>query len=234
MALVLADMETEIKNRMSAMGAFSASASIARMRYAIRKAAFQVWTRQDWDFKNSKLVIATTAGTLGPYDAPTGLVRFATRLKLATFGFADKDILAPINSSDSQEYLPYLTIQDGKIYFVSDPGSASLTLNYLGSFSNAVDDAGLAASLLVFDDGLNDAILELAFGDIVKMLPGKLEEGRERMKDGLFAADAYWEDATRDKWQKTISPKGLNGIPIDFYARTVTILGIPVERFANV
>jgi hypothetical protein len=203
------------------------------MRYAIRKAAFQAWTRQDWDFKKSSATITTSAGTLGPYTAPAGLVRFCTVHKLAVFGFADTEILMPIQSSDSVSYFPYIKIQDGALYFISDPGNASLTLNYVGSFSNAIDATSLGTSLLPFDSGLQDAILELAYADLMKDLPGNLEESRERMKDGLFAVDAYWEEATRDKYQTTISPKGINGVSIDFYARVVTVLGVSVQSFAN-
>ncbi len=233
MSLVLADMELELKNRARILGAFAASDSVDRMRYAIRKAAFQAWTRQDWDFKKSSATISTTAGNLGPYVAPAGLVRFCTVNKLALFGFADTEILMPIHGSDSFQYFPYIKIQDGALYFISDPGTATLTLNYVGGFNNDISQTSLAASLLSFDSGLQDAILELAYADLMKDLPGNLEESRERMKDGLFAVDAYWEEATRGKYQTTISPKGLNGVNIDFYARTVTVLGVPVQRFAN-
>jgi hypothetical protein len=139
----------------------------------------------------------------------------------------------PIHGSDTSSYFPYIKIQDGALYFIADPGTATLTLNYVGGFSNSITVAALAASLLPFDDGLQDAVLELAYADIMKDLPGNLEESRERMKDGLFAVDAYWEEATRGKYQTTISPKGLNGVNIDFYARVVTVLGVSVERFAN-
>lgn len=231
MSLVLADMELELKNRARIIGAFAAADSINRMRYAIRKAAFQAWTRQDWDFKKSSSTITTSAGNLGPYTAPTGLVRFATVNKLAVFGFADTEILMPIYGSTSMAYLPYIKIQDGELYFISDPGTATLTLNYIGAFSNSIEEADITASLLPFDDGLQDAVLELAYADIMRDLPGNLEEARERMKDGLFAVDAYWEEATRSKYQTTISPKGINGVSIDFHARPITVLGIPVHRY---
>jgi hypothetical protein len=227
-------MEAELKNRARIMGAFTAADSVARMRYALRKAAFQAWTRQDWDFKASQRVIETTVGNLGPYTAPDGLIRFCTVFKVSAFGYVDTEILMPIHGTTSQEYLPYLRVQDGAIYFVNDPGTASLTLNYVGAFSNSIEEATLAASLLVFDDGLHDSIIELAEADLKKDLPGMREEAREAMKDGLFAVDAYWEEATRGKYQTVIAPKGLNRQPIDFYARSITVLGVPVQRFNNV
>lgn len=234
MSLVLADMETELKNRARIVGAFTAADSIARMRYAIRKAAFQAWTRQDWDFKASQASIATTAGTLGPYTAPEGLVRFCTVFKVSIFGFTDAEILMPIHGTTTAEWLPYLKVQDGAIWFANDPGNGTLTLNYVGKFSNDASEAGLTASLLVFDDGLNDSVIELAIADVLKDLPGNEDKARERVKDGLFAVDAYWEEATRGKYQTTIAPKGLDRRPIDFYARTITILGTPAQRFASV
>lgn len=234
MSLVLADMELELKNRARILGAFAAADSVNRMRYAIRKAAFQAWTRQDWDFKKSSATIETTAGNLGPYTAPTGLVRFCTTFRVAVFGFADTAILMPIHDSATSAFLPYIRVQDGGLYFVADPGTATLTLNYVGAFSSAIDEAALAAALLVFDDGLQDAIMELAKADIMDDLPGMENAVRERIKNGLFAVDAYWEEATRGKYQTTISPKGLNRVSIDFIARPITVLGISPQRFANV
>lgn len=233
MSLVLANMELELKNRARLIGAFAAADSVDRMRIALRKGAFQAWTRQDWDFKKSSATITTSAGNLGPYTAPTGLVRFCTTFRVAVFGFADAAILTPIHDSATSAFFPYIKIQDGGLYFMADPGNSTLTLNYVGAFSNDYDEAGLAASMLVFDDGLNDAIMELAYADVFRDLPGMLEEARERMKDGLFAVDAYWEEATRGKYQTTISPKGLNGRSIDFSAKPITVLGVSPQVFAN-
>lgn len=230
MSLVLADMELELKNRARMIGAFAASDSVDRMRYAIRKAAFQAWKRQDWDFKKSSSTITTSTGNLGPYTAPAGLVRFCTVNKLAVFGFADTAILMPIHDSTSLAYLPYIKVEDGGLYFIADPGNATLTLNYVGAFSNSITEADLTASLLPFDDGLQDSIMELAYADILKDLPGLGDDARERVKDGLFDVDAYWEEATRGKYQPQIAPKGLNGVNIDFYAKPLTVLGIPVTR----
>ena len=233
MALVRADMETEIKNRARVLGGFAATSSLDRLRYALRKGANQAWIRQDWDFKNSTATITTTSGNLGPYDAPTGLVRFATTQRKAFFGWLDKDTLAPIHGTDTQDYTPYLRVQNGKIYFLEDPGTGSLTLNYLGSFSNAITEVALDATLAMFPDGLNDAILTLAVADMWKDLPGMAEQARMKELEGLGLVDIYWEDATRDRWQKTISPKGLNRAPIDFVARVVTVLGPAAERGVN-
>lgn len=226
MPLVLADVEDELKNRARVLGAFASSGSSDRLRYAIRKAAFQAWTKQDWDFKNSTEEIVTSAGNLGPYSAPSGLVRFASTHRKAFFGFYEKDVLVPILSTDVADFTPYIRVQDGMLFFVQDPGNQTLTLNYLASFSNSIEDAELTASLAHFDDGLNDAIQTLAIADLWKDLPGMQEAARTKELEGLGLVDAYWEDVTLDKYQKTIAPKGLNRVPVDFVARVVTVLGL--------
>lgn len=233
MALDLTTLETELKNRARVLGVFAASDSTNRMRYAIRKAAFKVWLRQDWDFKNSTATITTSSGNLGPYTAPSGLVRFATTQKVSEFGFEDKERLVPIYSTNTNSWKPYIRVVGGSIYFFEDPGTGSLTLNYLAQVSNSIESATLDAFLDLFDNGLNDAVIDGAFADILGDLPGKLEESRERMKHALFSADEYWEEVTRDRYQKTISPKGINGVSVDFSARVITVLGVLAQRFPD-
>jgi hypothetical protein len=229
MSLVRADMETEIKSRARVIGAFAGTDALNRLRYALRKGAFQAWTKFDWDFKNSTATISTTTGNLGPYDAPSGLVRFASTRRNAYFGFIDKDILVPIYGTDTEDFRPYIRVQTGKIFFVDDPGTATLTLNYLGEFSNAISEAALDASLAVFPNGLNDAIVTLAIADLWKDLPGMGEQARMKELEGLGLVDIFWEEYTLDKYQKVISPKGLNRIPVDFSARVVTVMGVASE-----
>jgi hypothetical protein len=232
-SLSRADMETELKNRARVLGAFAGTDSLNRLRYALRKGAFQAWTHRDWDFKNSTTTISTTAGNRGPYDAPSGLVRFAAARRLAVFGYLDKDILVPIYGTDTADFRPYIRVQNGKIYFVDDPGTATLTLNYLGEFSNSIEENTLGTTLALFPNGLNDAVLTLAMADLWKDLPGMAEQARMKEMEGLGLVDAFWEEYTLDKYQKTISPKGLNRAGIDFIARVVTVLGMSSEAGIN-
>lgn len=234
MSLVLADMVTELKNRARVLGAFAASDSVFRMRSAIRKAAAQVWGRQDWDFKNSTTTITTTAGNLGPYTAPTGMVRLATTQRKSVFGYSEKDVLSPIASTDTLDWTPYVKVQDGALYFFDDPGNQSLALNYLPQVDNSNEEANVAAFLLEFDAGLYDAVMVIAEADIRKDLPGMRAEALDIQKEGLQLADDYWEEVTRDRYQKTIAPKGLNRVPVDFSARTVTVLGAQLNTTARV
>lgn len=237
MGILLTDIETELKNRLRPLGigANPSATTIARLRYAIRKGAKQAWEKQDWDFKNSTATLTTTAGNQGPYALPAGLVRLATFQMFAAFGFQDKDVLAPIYSDgDTERVRPYIRVQDGKLYFIDDPGSASLTLNYLGVFSNSIVEADLTATLAQIDAGLQDSIVTLATADLWKDLPGNSVESHNKEMEGFAQVDQYWEEVTRDKYQKTIAPRGLNKISVDFVARVITVLGWSLQRTPNV
>ena len=229
MPLALADMIDDLKSLAWTIGTFAGEGSLKRLRIAIRKGAFQAWTKQDWDFKNSTEQITTSAGNLGPYSAPSGLIRLAATHRKAFFGFLDKDILVPILGTDVQDWTPYIRVQDGTLFFIQDPGNQTLTLNFLGTFDNSAEEAALTATLAQFDDGLNDAIQALALANLWKDLPGMQEAARTKELEGLGLVDAYWEDATLDKYQKTIAPKGLNRVPVDFMARVITVLGASVN-----
>lgn len=237
MGILLSDIETELKSRLRPLGLSSTAsdASITRMRYAIRKGAKQAWEKQDWDFKNSTGTITTTAGNQGPYNLPAGLVRLATFQMFAAFGFQDQDVLAPIYSDgDTERVRPYIRVENGKLYFIDDPGSAMLTLNYLGTFANSIEEVALTDTLAQIDAGLQDAIVTLATADLWKDLPGNSMESHSKELEGFAGVDQYWEEVTRDKYQKTIAPRGLNKISVDFVARVITVLGWSLQRTPNV
>lgn len=231
MSLTLAKVEAEVKSRARVLGAFTAGASVERLRYAEQFALLEVWNRHDWDFKNSTAEITTSQGNLGPYDAPSGLVRFAQTRKRAFFGFKDAHTLVPILPTDSMEYAPYILVQDGGIYFFQDPGSGDLTLNYLGQTTDSIEEADLAAFMALFPTGLKNAIVTLAYADLLRDIPGRTQETDMLERRGLQYVDDYWEISTAGTVQTQIAPKGLGGQQLDGMLRTINVLGDLSVRF---
>lgn len=209
------------------IGSFTQDESLNRLRYAERHALRRIWRLHDWDFKASTSTINTTSGNLGPYDPPSGLVRFCTTQKVSSFGHEDSYRLLPINqmSGDEERLTPYLKVSDGKIYFVNNPGTGTLTLNYVGRLSNAIDETTLTASFALFPDDFIDPALEFVLADLKKYLPGMTQEVSMHDAAAKMLISEIWEDYTKDKYQKTIAPKGLNQMPIDFVARQIVLLG---------
>lgn len=231
--LTLEGVENEVKSRARILGAFAAGDSVARMRYSIQFALLEVWNLQNWDFKNSTAQITTSQGNLGPYDAPSGLVRFATTQKRAFFGFKDASTLIPIQPTDSAEWTPYILVQDGGIYFFSDPGTGTLTLNYLGQTTDSIEEADLGAFVAIFPVGLKNAITTIALADLIRDLPGMTQHCDANEKRGRTYADEYWEDSTRGTVQTQIAPKGLGGQQLDGMLRQINVLGSLAVRFTT-
>lgn len=224
--LVLADVEIELKSRFAQWGGFNQTSSQSRLKYAQLSALRRIWRSHDWDFKKSTATLVTTDGDLGPYVAPSGMVRFCQVRRLSSFGYVDRYVLAPIiPDSDSERIVPFLNISDGNIYFVSNPGTSTLTLNYIGSISNAIDDVNLGLTYALFPDYFLDAILEYTLSDLIKYIPGMAQEASMHEAMGRQIVKENWEEATNDLYQKTIAPKGLNQMGVDFIARQITVLG---------
>jgi hypothetical protein len=233
MSLVLANVENEVKRRARILGAFAAGESASRMRDSIQFALMEIWSLEDWDFKNSTKQITTSQGNLGPYAAPSGLVRFATTQKRAFFGYRDAETLVPIQSTDSQEFKPYLFVQDGAIYFIEDPGDSTLTLNYLGQPTDSIEDPALTAFLALFPTGLKNAITTITLADLIRDLPGMTDHSDKNEKRGRTYAEEYWEDSTRGTVQTQIAPKGLGGQQLDGMLRQINVLGDLSVRFVQ-
>jgi hypothetical protein len=224
MSLVLANVETELKSRARAMGSFTASSSIARMRYALKEAAMWLSRLRDWDYLNRTETLTTTAGNLGPYTAPTGMVRFASLRQVSEWGYVAKDVLAPILSTDSNKYRPYLKVEDGYIYFFSDPGSGTLTLNYVAQIEDDATEGPLGTTLGYIPNGLLGSIMDYAMGDLWTDIPNGYQNGERLMQRARTKAEEYWHQSTLAQAQRGISPKGLGGASIDNYSRSHSIV----------
>lgn len=233
MALTRSALETEFKSRARRFGAFTASDSIDRMRYALLAGAMVVWNLRDWRFKNQTASLDTTAGNKGPYTAPTGFIRFAAQKQWSLFGFVNKDAVAPILSTTDLIYTPYFRIQDSKIMFFTDPGTATLTLNYVKDLADSITEASLDTSIGYFPEGLKGALLAYALADLYEDLPSMAEEAARFRVRGRGLAEDYWHESTLDSTPRVISPRGVNKVSIDNHAKVITILGSERDKWRS-
>lgn len=216
--MTLADKLEVIKRRLAAVGVFAAAGEAEkRLKDSFIRGLFLLWSLHDWDFKNKTATITTTDGTLGPYSLPTGFIRIARTLKLHYFGYSlDRTQVEPIKDDQDalKRYDLYFNEEDSKLYFFTNPGAASLTLNYVDTIDPDIDN--LSTELTDWPEGLWPALEEYIVGDQIKRLPGLKREGEEYIKSAEKECFQYIEKVT--SYPKTINPQRPGGGNLDFFA----------------
>lgn len=231
--MLLSSIETELRSRARPLGVFAASSSIARMRYAILRAAMWLANMRDWDYLNQTSSLSTTLGNLGPYAPPSGLLRLALHKQVSVWGYAEKDVLAPILSTDTVRYRPFIKIEDGQLYFFDDPGDATHTLNYVAEVEDDVAEGALTTTVEIIPSGLKSAVINYAMGDLWDDLPRGESKAQALYGKARSEAEEYWHQSTLAQAQRGISPKGLRGQSIDNHAAGITILGTNANRWID-
>lgn len=218
MPLVLADVEAQLKARAANLGSFTATGSVARMRYAILRGLQTLSHLRDWRWLNQTHSLATTARNLGPYDAPESFLRFAALQQTSLFGFVQKDLIGPILATDEKVYTPYFRIEDGKILFFDDPGDGTVTLNYIAETSNDISEGALGESVAIVPNGLEPALLDYAMADILRYLPNGAGLVPAMLQSARALAEDYWQQEFMGTVQRGIHPRGLNKGLMDNHA----------------
>lgn len=230
--LALASLENDLKSRMRPLGTFVAQASLDRLRYGILRGLQTLANLRDWDWLNQTETITTTQGNLGPYTEPTGFIRMALLKQYSQWGYLSKDVLAPILSTDTQTFLPYIQIQDGAVFFLQDPGDSTLTLNYIADIADDITEAGLGATVAMVPNGLKPALVDYAMADVFRDIPSARSEIPFYLQEGRRNAEDYWHQSTLSQVQRGIYPRGVNKAPIDNNAQSMTILTTNYQRYA--
>lgn len=229
--LSLTDVETELKARAANLGGFTSTNSLNRLRYAILRGLQTLANLRDWSWLNQTTTLTTSSDNLGPYDAPESFLRFAARQQASLFGFVEKDLIAPILSTDSKVYTPYFRIEGGKIYFFDDPGDATLNLNYIAETARDITEAELNTSLSIVPNGLAPALVDYSMADLMRYMPGGMASVPGLLQSARDHAETYWQQWFIGNVQRGISPKGLNTQSIDNHAE-LPGLGFPSRRFS--
>ena len=231
MGLALTSVEAEVKSRLRSVGAFTAPQSIERMRYGILRAATTLANLRDWAYLNATETMTTTDGTLGPYDAPENFLRLASHYQVSLFGFLEKDVLSPILATDDAIYTPYFQIQDGKIYFFSNPGSGSVVLNYVAVIVDDIEESALTATLAIIPSGLKPSLVDYAVADVMDDLPSSDTKVDRLVQKARASAEDYWHQSTLSQVQRGISPKGVNKVSMDNHAQSMSIYSFDSSRY---
>jgi hypothetical protein len=218
MALVLADVEAQLKARAANLGSFTATGSVNRMRYAILRGLQTLRNLRDWRWLNQSYSLPTTAGNLGPYDAPESFLRFAALQQTSLFGFVQKDLIGPILSTDEKVYTPYFRIEDGKILFFDDPGDGTVTVNYVAEPSSDISEGALGESVAAVPNGLEPALLDYAMADLLRYLPNGAGLVPPMLQSARALAEDYWQQEFMGTVQRGIHPRGLTKELMDRHA----------------
>ena len=216
--LTLAGVEAQLKARAANLGSFTATGSVNRLRYAILRALQTLSHLRDWKWLNQSHDLTTTAGNLGPYDAPESFLRFAALQQTSLFGFTQKDLIGPILATDEKVYTPYFRIEDGKILFFDDPGDGTLTLNYIAETSNSITEGDLGESVAMVPNGLEPALLDYAMADLLRYLPNGAGLVPPMLQSARALAEDYWQQEFMGTVQRGIHPRGLNKELMDGHA----------------
>ena len=218
MSVTLSGVEAQLKARAANLGSFTATGSVNRMRYAILRGLQTLSNLRDWRWLNQNHILTTTAGNLGPYDAPESFLRFAAQQQVSLFGFVQKDIIGPILSTDQKTYTPYFRIEDGKILFFDDPGDGNLTLNYVAEIGNDIAEAALGESVAMVPNGLEPSLLDYAMADLLRYLPNGAGLVPPMLQSAKSLAEDYWQQEFLGSVQRGIHPRGLNKELMDGHA----------------
>lgn len=221
--LTLAGVEAQLKARAANLGSFTATGSVNRMRYAILRGLQTLSHLRDWRWLNQNHPLTTTAGNLGPYDAPESFLRFAALQQTSLFGFTQKDVIGPILSTEQHIYTPYFRIEDGKIMFFDDPGDGTLTLNYIAETSNDIAEGALGESVAMVPNGLEPALLDYAMADLLRYLPNGAGLVPPMLQSARSLAEDYWQQEFMGLVQRGIHPRGLNKELMDNHAQVPSI-----------
>jgi hypothetical protein len=223
MSVTLAGVEAQLKARAANLGSFTATGSVNRMRYAILRGLQTLRNLRDWKWLNQTATLTTTAGNLGPYDAPESFMRFAAQQQTSLFGFVQKDLIGPILATDSHIYTPYFRIEDGKILFFDDPGDGDLTLNYVAEANNDITEGALGASVAAVPTGLEPALMDYAMADLLRYLPNGAGLIQPMLQSARSLAEDYWQQEFMGTVQRGIHPRGLNKELMDSHAQLPSI-----------
>jgi hypothetical protein len=225
-ALDQALVEAELAQRFkSALGTFTSTADLLRLRMAILDALRVIWTAKEWRFKNKTATLVTDSATgKGPYTAPTDLYKLAMRLDIYRFGYDDQQILAPVKDSATASYFLWIDVETGDLFFKSAPGDATLTLNYQATLDQ--DPANLANTLAQFPESVMKPLYHFVKANMYEDLPQFEALADPAYQKGVRELEVVWQDYSQGQVrQRQMAPRGLTGMPIDGLADPMSIRG---------
>lgn len=220
------DTKPALIARLSRYNAFQTEAALARFYQAVLNASAEIRRKGEWPWKNQTDTLSTTAGSKGPYAPPSGFLRFALTRKIYRYGFTDPEgvVLAPVRPTESQSWDLLYREEDGMFYFREDPGTHTLTLNFVGEFANAPTEDNARAAVEVMPGDLYQCLGEFVEGEFLRDSPDTRNEGLELLKIADLHLTQIWTDIDKGRSkQRQRSPRGIDGRPFDGLGRSASI-----------
>lgn len=212
--------------RLKRWGGFTAEASLLRFYEACITACNRIRRKGEWDWLNSQAPIVTTAGTLGPYNAPATFGRLALERKVYLYGYSDVQgqVLAPILESASQRWDVVYRVADGKLWFRADPGSGTVTFNFVAVLDNNPTEANAEILVEAMPGNLFDVLADFLEADFLGESKDTKADGIAKLNEATTNLDLEYAVHLRGKpRQRQRSPKGMDGMSLDGLGQPISI-----------
>ena len=213
----LTNLKARLKTDFLALGSFESDTSDDKLESAILVTALHIWNAKAWPFKSTSDTLSTQAGTLGPYDPPSNFYTFVDEKRISILGEKDRQSIWAVKDSDTRRWYPYYDDIEDKIYFMTDPGSNTLTIGFQRQVDNTL--ANISTTIGYFPEELFLAFYHGVPAEVLN-IPGALNESRfyEQKRDA--AIEKAWADYQRGRSrQKERVPYRPDGQPYDGIGR---------------
>jgi hypothetical protein len=223
-----------LKTRVARYGTFIEESSLARFYEAILRASLLIRRKGEWPWKNTTDTLTTTAGVLGPYTPPTNFYRLAQEKKVYQYGYTDSDglVLAPVRFTDSTRWDLIYRVDQDAFYFRDDPGTGSVTVNFIAEFDATPTEANATAAVTLIPGNLYDIFADFVEADFHMESGDTRQDGLLLMQKADINLSKEWEEYEKGRpKQRQRSPRGMDGYPMDGMGRPMSIRGPGVARY---
>jgi hypothetical protein len=218
MGMVWANTKPALLRKLKRFGGFTSTEALSRFYESVITASTQIRRKGEWDWKNDTADLITTAGNLGPYDAPATFYRMALQRKVYQYGYTDTNgqILAPILETDSSRWDVIYRVQDGKLLFRSDPGAGTLTFNFVATVDNNPTEANAQAMVEAMPGNLFDILVKLIEADFLDESQDTKADSIAMLNKAAVDLEMEYQEFLKGKpRQAQRAPRGMDGHVLD-------------------
>jgi hypothetical protein len=234
MSMVWANTGPALLRRLKRYGGFTSDEALARFYTAVINGCNMIRRGKEWDWKNSQADIATTGGSTGPYDAPASFYRMALSRKVYLYGYSDTlgQILAPVLDSDSDRWDVIYRVSDGKLYFRKDPGTGTVTFNFVATIDDNPTEANAQLLVEAMPGNLSDILADFVEADFLDESPDTKADSIAMLNKATAKLEAEYSEFLKGKpAQRQRSPRGMDGYPLDGLGQQTSIQKPNYGRF---
>jgi hypothetical protein len=226
MGMTWTNTKPALLRRLKRWGDFTSTEALSRFYEAVITACNRIRRAGEWDWKNAHENVVTTAGNLGPYDAPASFYRMVLERKVYLYGFADTlgQVMAPILETDTTRWHVIYRVTDGKLYFRSDPGAGTVTFNFVATIDNNPTEGNATTMVEAMPGNLFDVLADFLEADFLGESPDTKAEAIAMMNEAAANLAIEYNEFEKGKpRQRQRSPRGVDGYPLDGMGRQISI-----------